>query len=366
MRYVSLIVCLFALPALAAAVPGTASGASLDEMASYLSKARDAEGSNHLAEAIRSYVTVLAIAADAGSEDAKSKAEPARAELERIGTRLSLEPSSEWLDSKGSQVAASSRSIGVAGGLEPSVYLYENYGTGKSPVADAPIAFGFVKNGGSLVGSVTTDAYGKANTNLAKLDAPGVEAVIRATVVFRSRGMAYSFPSLYRDFAYLPPSMAARVYALESSELGLGQNPQSADAVAAVLEQAGLQTYAASAAPAKEDFLRAFDGDRAALSALGADASLPYLGLVMIEVGSSRQVELNGKKYNIFTAAAKISFRLLRGDGSVVLSRAVDGVKGQGANKEAAVADAYRRSREALSEELQKGLESLRSALAKD
>jgi len=99
---------LFLPVATLAAAPASAdagSQASLAEMSSYLTKAQDAADSNHLAEAIRSYVTVLALADESPSPGAQSKADRASEELSRIGTRLSLEPAGEWVDSKGAQIA---------------------------------------------------------------------------------------------------------------------------------------------------------------------------------------------------------------------------------------------------------------------
>jgi hypothetical protein len=333
------------------------------EMSAYLDKAGDAADSNHLAEAIRSYVTVLAMAEESPSTEASAKAKEAQTQLARIGTRLSLEPGSEWLDAKGGQIAGSSTKIGKVDGLSPSVYLFENFGTGKSPVADAPVYFQFAKNSGSIVTLVTTDAYGKANTTIARLESPGAEALVRAYPLFRARGKAYAFQSVFRDFAYLPPANVVKLFDLESSELGTSDNPLSADAAAEAIKRAGMQVQPINAKTSLEHFRGAFAGDAKELAALGIDASSPYAALVLVEVAPARQMELNGKKYNIFTAIASASFRLLRSDGSIVFSLPVEGIKGQAANKEAAVADSYRRTRDALSAALQKKDAELKSAL---
>ena len=370
MRHACIVLCL-ALSSAAhlAAAPGDAAAAAtpaLAEMDSYLAKAQDAADSNHLSEAIRSYVTVLALADTSPSPDAKSKADQASAELARIGSRLTLEPASEWVDPKGTQIAASSRSLGKDGGLSPAVYLYENYGTGKSPVADAPVYFQFVKNSGSLVAFVTTDAYGKANTTVAKLDEPGKDAVIRAFPVFKARGKSYAFQAVFRDFAYLPPANVVRVIALESSELGVSDSPRTVDPAAAVLKQTGLEVLPFNAKLAPDDFRDAYSGQAKALAALGVDAASPYAAFVLVEVAPARQMELNGKKYNIFTAAASLNFRLVRSDGTIVYSLPIDGLKGQGGTAEASVADAYKRAGDALGPELQKGLDDLTAALTKE
>jgi hypothetical protein len=360
-----------ALAAAPAAAPasGAASGAAAQavaEMANYLDKAQDAADNNHLAEAIRSYVTVLALAEESPSPEAKAKADSASTQLARIGTRLTLEPSSEWIDPKGTQIAGSSRTLGKEGGLPPAVYLFDSFGTGKSPVADAPIYFQFTKNSGSLVAFVTTDAYGKANTTVAKLDEPGSDAVIRAFPVFKARGKSYAFQSVFRDFAYLPPANVVTVLALESSELGASDNPRTVDPVATALKMTGLQVLPYNAKLNAASFQKAYGGDVKALASLGVTASSPYAAFVVLDIAAARQMELNGKKYNIFTAAVTLNFRLVRADGTVVYSLPLDGIKGQGGTKEAAIADAYRRAGDAIGPELQKRAQAIQDALQKE
>jgi len=365
MHRIYMILCSFLVAAPLLAAPGAAQ-APVEEMAGYLAKAQDAADSNHLAEAIRSYVAVLALAEESPSSGADAKAKEASAQLASIGTRLSLEPSGEWLDPKGAQIAGDSRSLGKEGGLSPAVYLFENFGTGKSPVADAPIFFKFETNSGSLVSFVTTDAYGKANTTVAKLDEPGKNAVIRAYPVFKSRGKSYAFQSVFRDFAYLPPANVVKVLALESSESGPSDNPGTVDAVASVLKDTGLQILPFNAKLAPDAFRRAYGGDVKALAALDVNASSPYAAFVLVDVAPARQMELNGKKYNIFTAMTSISFRLVRADGSIVYSLPIDGVKGQGGTKEASVSDAYKRARNVIGPELRKRLDAIQSSLTKE
>lgn len=363
MRPICLIVCLLLAAGAFAAPAGTSSPSEMD---AYLSKAQDAIDSNHLAEAIRSYVAVLALADGDMSPEAKAKAATAEAELAKIGTRLSLEPAGAWIDPKGNQVSGDARSLGKDGALQPSVYLFENFGMGKSPVGDAPIYFEFAENSGSLLSFVTTDAYGKANTTVAKLDEPGKEAVIRAYPVFKSRGKVYAFQGATRDFAYLPPANVVRVLALESSAYGVSDNPLTVDAVASVLKDSGLEVLPFNAKLASSDFQRAYGGDAKALASLGVDSSSPYAAFVVVEVAEARQMELSGKKYNIFTAGANINFRLVRLGGSIVYSMSLDGVKGQGATKETAVADAYRRARDGIRPALQKRADELTAALTKE
>jgi len=336
------------------------------DMDALFQRASDAADSNHLAEAIRSYVAVLAIYdAHPGAEE-KARADRAAAELARIGGRLSLEPGSEWVDSSGTQTAASTRGVGKAEGRSPSVYLFENFGTGKSPVADAPIYFQFVKNSGSLVSLVSTDAFGKANTTLASLGAAGAEAVVRAYPLFTARGKTFAFTGVFRDFSYLPPANVARVFALASSELGSSDNPQILDASVAALKPVGLQLVPVNGMLEADSFRRAFGGDMTALASLGIGKEAPYAAFILVEVEPVRQMELGGVKYNIFTAVADITFRLVRADGSVVMALPLNPVKGQGGTREAAVADAYRRAADALVPALDAKVDTLKETLAKD
>jgi hypothetical protein len=213
---------------------------------------------------------------------------------------------------------------------------------------------------------VTTDAYGKANTTVAKLDEPGSDAVIRAFPVFRARGKSYAFQSVFRDFAYLPPANVVKVLALESSELGVSDNPRTIDPVAEELKRTGLQILPYNAKLDTDNFRKAYSGEVKALAALGVDAASPFAAFVLVEVSSARQMEYNGIKYDIFTAATTLNFRLVRSDGSIVYSLPIDGIKGQGSAKQAAVVDAYRRAGATIGPELQKRLDDLKAAIAKE
>jgi hypothetical protein len=342
---------------------------AISEIDDLLAKARDAADSNHLAEAIRAYISVIAIHEEGASSATKDKAEEAAAALARIGGRLSLEPAGDWIDEKGAQVAALSRPAGKDGIKAPSVYLFENFGAGKSPVPDAPVFFEFSRNSGSIIQLVTTDAYGKANTTVARIDQPGKEAVIRAYPLFRARGKTYAFKTVFRDFAYLPPSNVARVLVLESSELGASDNPQVVDSAMAVLKSTGLQFAPYNGKLSPEAFRLAFGGDTSALAVLrgeSGESAASYVAFVLVEAAEIRQMELNGKKYNIYTCVVNTTFRLVRSDGTAVFALPLDPVKGQGGTREAAVSDGYRRARDALSPALQASLTAIRDALAKE
>ncbi len=345
--------------------PGTAPSASSrsDEQRRLLEAGRAALDSNHTAEAVRSYVTVLVLAREDGSAETARLGAQAESELERIGNRLSLEPGDGWLSPEGSQTAGAARSVGKEGGLQPSVFLFENFGTAKSPVADAPIRFEFLRGGGVLTASVSTDVYGRANAILSRLDSPSAGAVIRAYPAFTVRGFTYTFRTVLRDFSYLPPSNVAKVVALERGPEGAVQNPQVLDSVAAVLKGAGMDPSPLDGKLLGAGFDRAFGGDPAAVRSLAASAGASYLAFVVSESSPARQMEYGGKKYNIFTSDCKTTIRILRDDGTLVFALPLDPIRGQGGTATGAVSDAFLKAREALTAELNRRIGEIRKAL---
>lgn len=360
--------CVSAPPPAAPSAPSTESSpgrpaSSLDEMRRLLDLGRTALDSNHPAEAIRSYVTVLALSREEGTAEAARLGTQAEAELVRIGNRLSLEPGEGWIGPDGSQVAAASRSVGKEGALQPSVFLFENFAAAKSPIADAPIRFEFVRGGGVLTASASTDTFGRANAILSRLDTPSSEAVVRAYPAFTARGFTYAFRNVQRDFSYLPPSNVAKVVALERGPEGVVQNPQILDTVASILKGAGLSPSPLDGKLLGSGFDRAFGGDPASVRALAASAGASYLAFVVSEASPARQMEYGGKKYNIFTSDCKTTIRIIRDDGTVVFALPMDPVRGQGGTAAASVSDAFLKARETLSAELDRRLSEIRKAV---
>jgi hypothetical protein len=351
-------------PYVPAADPVRGESVILAEIDAFMAKAASAIESHHLSEAIQSYVSILSLAEENASPAIQKKAQEANSTLEAIGTRLSLEPSSDWIDAKGNQKTFPSRKLGRDGAPSPAVFLFENFGDVKSPVADASISFMFIKNSGSLLSSVTTDAYGKANSTIEKLDKPGEAAVIRAYPEFRARGKSYAFSSVFRDFVYLPAVDAALITALERSELGASDDPKTISAVVEALRPTGLDLVPFNGKLSEDRFRAAYGGEVGALESLGLSENRPYAALVLIEVANARQMEYEGKTYAIFTAEAACGFRLVRSDGSVLLSLAPGPVQGRGGTRAAAISDAYKRAAEALSSALRNRLADITSSLA--
>ena len=175
---------LFLFAAALCAAPSSAppaAGSPVAEMGAYLSKAQDAADSNHLAEAIRSYVPCSPSPRRAPRPTPRPRLTRPRPQLARIGTRLSLEPASEWLDAKGTQMAG--RREEPRQGQRPlarRVPLRELRDGQVARRRRSDLSSNSQELAAPSSSFVTTDAYGKANTTVAKLDEPGKDAVIRA------------------------------------------------------------------------------------------------------------------------------------------------------------------------------------------
>jgi len=348
-----------ASPAPAAASSGSSAAA---EAESHLLAARDALDANHLTEAIKAYVAVLSI----GAEDAAAAAAAAKAdaELTKIASRLSLEVHESWLDPEGRQIVQSTRSIGKAGAIQPSVYLYENYGTGKAPVADATLVFEFTSNAGDLSAFVDTDAYGMANTNLTRIADPAKTAVIRVYPLFRSRGRTYAFRSLAREFTYQPPGNSVLLVSLVESGSGPLPGLLTPDILAPQLKAAGLDVLPVSGSASREAFKSALAGDAAVLAGLASGGRAGFIMLVFIDIHDVQQYEYKGKKYELYSAYARATARLTRNDGTIVHTIALERIKGDGGTADKAVDACARAASQELAETLK--AESSKIKLAVD
>lgn len=335
-----------AVPADAEA-PAPSAAVSVAELDALLAQAAAALDSFHTVEAIRSWVGVLGLAGASSDPLVRARAETARAELVRVGKRLSLEPGELWIKADGTQAEASVRGLGKPGALQPAVYLYENYGTVKTPVADAPIAFQFVRGKGVLVESVATDFEGRANTTVSRLDEAAKGAAVRAMPVFEEKGYRYAFAELIRDFVYLPPSKLAKVVAVEVAQGSSRAAPLAADLVSAKARDAGLDPAVYDKALEDARFAAAMAGDPAVLRALAAETGAAWFVFLRIEAGEPRQMVVSGKAYNIWTVDAKASLRLVRDDGTAAWSKPVDGIRGQGGSAALSLENAFQLAREA-------------------
>ncbi len=326
-----------------------------------IAKARSSIDANHLAEGIKFYISALARATKTGQ---RARADEISGTLNAIGARLTLEPHESWLAPDGSQKTASTRSAARGEGLMPAVYLYESYGYAKSAVPDAFIRFEFVSNAGSLTESVTTDSRGLANTGITSISAPGKDAQVRAYPIFTSEGFSYAFKATFRDFAFVAPPNLAIVAVMEKTPAGESANPRVLDTVASSLKPLGVEVVPFNGVLASARFNAAFGGDSSALAALAGSVKAGYFALVHVEVATPTRMEYGGKVYNIYTANAKATLRIVRLDGTVVFARPVDGIKGQGGTDQAAIEDSLVKVRDQLAQVLGAESATIRKAFS--
>jgi hypothetical protein len=345
---------------------------SVEAMKVLYKNALDAFDANQYTESIKSYVAMLAMfdamrSPGAEAEDLAAKADTA---LTKIGTGLSLEPSSEWLDPAGNQIAQSTRSLALGKGAQPSVYFYANYGFGKVAVRDASIAFVVAKGSASLIARVSTDADGKANTTVSKVDKTTEELVIRASPVFVVRGFVYQFKSVYRDFVYLPPVNSAVVFTLARSPLGASASPVVADKVSAAIKPLGLECSAYDGSLDPSLFDRVVAGDEKAMAELIAKKNASYYVIVLVDCAEAIQSTLKKDdgtvvKYDIWSAKVSLTIRIVRQDGSILATYPLSlSDKGQGKTADIAYDSAYKLAAASAAAEISKRSSELRKAFA--
>ena len=335
------------------------------EMNTFLANGRAAAASGKYAEAIRNYLTALSLADRAGrSAEIAASARETRIELESIGTSLSLQPQAHWLDGDGVQIEGDCLTAGTERGLNPSVILTFTSGTGKYVIADAPVRFSFITGTGRIVETVTTDEYGQANSSILSFDSPSAKHVIRAVVEFSVPGFTYTFENTFRDFVYLPPARTATLLAAERSALGISTNPLVLDETFNALKGLEMKFSPYNAVLIESDFASLYDGDQELVARFGRETGSSYLFIVSVECNDVRQIEMNGKLYDLYASFATANFRIIRvSDRRIVYSLPIDRVRGQGANGPAAVENVFRVAREQLSAMLRTRIGEIERAL---
>jgi hypothetical protein len=306
----------------------------LERMDEYLENGLDKLDQGAFSEGIGQLVAVLAEAQNAGkSAEVDALKQRAETELGKIRAALALEAGTEWLDDNKNQISGSSIEMGSPAGLNPSVLVTLNFGAGKALVPAAPVFFEFVKGSGLLTSLVNTNDYGQANCAIARLDKPNEETIVRATVVYRVKGLAYTFQGVSRDFVYVPPARKATILVLERAENKVQADPLILDAVYQQLKKISFDFSQYNGVLLGEKFMKVFGGDPAAIRAMGLQKEVSYLVMSLNDCYYINQVELQGKKYNIWKSKAQATTRIIRvQDGKIMYSLTVDFIDGQGGN----------------------------------
>jgi hypothetical protein len=256
--------------------------------------------------------------------------------------------------------------VGGPNSLNPSVILTLNYGgAGKALVTGAPIQFAFVQGGGVLTAFVNTNDYGQANCNLTSLDSTASESIIRASLVYKIKGFAYAFEGVSRDFVYAPPARKAVILALERAGATVVEDPVILHAVYGKLKAVAFDFSFYNGKLLGQEFLAVFGGDPRAIRKLGLETEVSYLVMLLNDAYHVSQVELQGKKYNIWKSQASCSLRVIRAaDGKLTYSALVQAVAGQGGTSEKAALDGLRNAAAAMQDKVAQELPEIGRALA--
>jgi len=355
-------------PAPDPAAAGQAAGGEkqlAQRMKEYLDNGLDKLDQGAISEGIAQLVAVLAEGAsakDAAAEELKRRAET---ELAKIRAGLAMETGTEWQDANKNQLTASSVNVGGEKTLNPSVILTLNYGgTGKALITGAPIQFEFVKGGGLLTTFVNTNDYGQANCNLARLDSPNSENIIRASLLYKVKGFTYAFEGLTKDFVYAPPARKATILVMERAGAKVAEDPVILDAVFNRLKGVTFDFSQYNGKLLGEQFLTVFGGDPQAIRKMGLEKEVSYLVMVLSDGYNVSQVELQGKKYNIWKSQTTATTRVIRvADGKIMYSGTVQAVAGQGGSVEKAMLDGFRSAAAAMADKIAQDLAEIERVL---
>ncbi len=338
-----------------------------ERMKSYLANGLEKIDQGSISEGIQQLVAVLSVRNGLGTPTAAALdyANRAEKELTTIGSALSLDSGTEWLDENKNQILASVLDVGTPSALQPSVILAYNMGRGRTLVAGAPIVFEFIKGSGTITAYVTTNEYGQANCSVAKLDSQTTEQVIRASLVYRVNGFTYRFQGVEKDFAFVPPVLRATILVLERSTSGASRSPVILDPVYNTLKGVTFDFSQYDGTLLGDDFDKVFKGDPKAIKALAMKKDVSYLVMVLNDCYSAVQIELDGKKYNLYKSQTTATTRIIRvADGKIMYAGEVPGVAGQGGSLEQAVLDGQKKAATEMAAKLKSDIQEINTALA--
>jgi hypothetical protein len=168
-----------------------------------------------------------------------------------------------------------------------------------------------------------------------------------------------------RDFVYAPPARKATILALERAGAAIVEDPVVLHAVYGKLKAVAFDFSFFNGKLLGEEFLAVFGGDPQAIKKLGLETDVSYLVMLLNDAHNVSQVELQGKKYNIWKSQASCSARVIRvADGKVLYSGLVQAVAGQGGTSEKAALDGLRNAAAAMQDKVARDLPEIERALA--
>lgn len=345
---------------------GTDPGEALQRMGEFLENGMQKIDQGAISEGISQLVAVLAEKSklSSTSPEIEEFAFQAETELAKLGAALEIEAGMEWLDDEKNQISASSLDGGTDKGLNPGVMLTLNLGGGKALVSGAPIFFEFIKGTGLLTSFVNTNDYGQATCTIARLEDNKQENIVRASLIYRIKGYSYTFKGLERDFVYLPPARKATILVMEKAGNRVAEDPVILDSVFNKLKEVAFDFSHYNGVLIGNDFMKVFGGEVQAIKKMGLEKEVSYLVMILNDGYYVKQVEMSGKKYNIFKSQTTATTRIIRvSDGTILYSGTVQGVGGQGGDNQKAVLDGFRRAADSMAEKIEEDIKEIMKAL---
>lgn len=302
----------------------------LDEINAYLTKAQEALDMNHLQEAVKLYISAL-IRAEKYS--VQEKAQEIKDILNKVGAKFTIEPGDIWKSNTEKPVTGNSFWAAQAKGIMPALYIYENFGFGKSPLQDVSIRFEFIENNGTLVPTVFSDAKGFASTTISGIQDPKKTVRIRAYPIVTNEGYSYAFKSVYYDFVYIPAPFVVLVYTMEKVGSTVGTYARNMETISQTLKTVPLQPVLMQEAVNTNSFLAALQGDVSKI-AVSKDLNPDLYALFYIEIKEPYQYSAS---YKIFLCMGSVTVRILTRDGVVLTSLVLTDIKGSGRDEASAI-----------------------------
>ncbi|MBA7532531.1 hypothetical protein ES705_24757 [subsurface metagenome] len=113
-----------------------------------------------------------------------------------------------------------------------------------------------------------------------------------------------------------------------------------------------------------DDFTKVFGGEVRAIKKMGLEKEVSYLVMILNDGYYVKQLEMDGKKYNIFKSQTTATTRIIRvSDGTILYSGTVQGVGGQGGDNQKAVLDGFRRAADSMAAKIEKDIKEIMKAL---
>ncbi|MBN2445061.1 MAG: hypothetical protein JXJ04_27140 [Spirochaetales bacterium] len=340
----------------------------LSAMQEYLENGIDKINYGSISEGIEQLILVLAEkeAMTNPPEEAIELAKDAETRLNKLKSALFLEVEPEWLDSSLNQVKGDTLDIFP----QPSVLLTYDGGIGRSLVANAPVAFRFIKGSGIMSGLVAkTNDHGQANVIVTRFDNPNEENIIEAYLYYKEKDFTYTFTTITRSFIYAPPSRQASIFVLERYPDGNFEDPDIFNAVYNNLKDVALDFTLSNAGLNEKAFLQIYNGDKSAITHLGLEDQISYICAVLNDCFHIEQYEYKGKKYNVFLSEARATIRIIRvADGKTVYTNSVECLHaqsehGKGSSPELSARDVLKKSSVKMEALLSKEIDVIKKAL---